>query len=85
MDPWRVGDYCGQGWRTREKESKILTMLLTELFMLNFLMKKLRINMLSFVRQTKADARVEGNKANKCSRWIIESHTGSINRGEKKK
>lgn len=40
---------------------------LTKLFMLNFLMRKLRNNM-SFVKQTKTNARIEGNKPNKCSR-----------------
>lgn len=39
----------------------------TELFLLKFLMRKLRNNM-SFVKQTKAIAGIERNKPNKCSR-----------------
>lgn len=56
--------------------------LLTELFMLNFLMRKLRSNM-SFFRLTKTSARVEGNKPNIHDELLYHIHSLLI--GEKKR
>lgn len=67
-----LGSILQQGflwWREKNTliRKRAFNCALTELFVLNFLMRKFRNNM-SFVKQTKTNARIEGNKAKKSSR-----------------